>query len=78
MKELECVNMCVSVCECLHVCVWNEGVWGSWDPLSQTCTDLSNQTGIKGQEGRAEDMRALECVYMCASVCMCAYLRICE
>lgn len=71
--------MYACVCACMHVfacvCVWNGGVWGSWDPLSQTCTDLSNQTGIKGQGGRAEGMRALECVYVC--VCMRAYLCVC-
>lgn len=66
------LNVRLFVCMC--VCVLNGGVWGSWDPLSQTCTDLSNQTGIKGQGGGVEGMGALECVSVCVLICMCMYV----
>lgn len=46
---------------------WEEkSGWGFWDPLSQTQTDLSNQTRIEGQGGRAEGRRVRQesCVHV--------------
>lgn len=68
------LHACLLV-RCVRVCARTGGVWGSWDPFSQTCTDLSNQTGIKGHGGRGEGRRALKCVLMCAGVCVCWFAR---
>lgn len=77
------VDRTVDHTACVVLFVW---VLKILRPCSQTCIDLSNQTGIKEQGGRAEGMTALKCVcaylhacvrrFMAESGCLCACLLI--
>lgn len=66
------LHACLLV-RCVCLCAWTGGVWASWDPFSQTCADLSNQTGKKGTRREGWGQKGTE-----GRICVCWFAWVCE